>query len=157
MRIRHGRYIYRAHFPPDIHYIDNAKLSEQPIPSVKAQFNFWFDKCAWHRPSILILDNLDKLLSAEVEVVLGFQESFMIMIFVFQHADSFHSRHLTELFLTIFSSGARTACLNSRGIILLATAGSTASLHPLINSFHIFKEVIHVTTPNKEGRRDVGP
>jgi peroxin-1 len=58
-----------AHVSADIHYIDSAKFSEQPIPSVKAQFDFWFDKCAWHRPSILILDNLDKLLSAEVEVV----------------------------------------------------------------------------------------
>ena len=61
-----------AHFPADVHYIDSAKISEQPITSIKAQFNFWFDKCAWHRPSILILDNLDKLLSAEVEVVISF-------------------------------------------------------------------------------------
>ena len=61
-----------SHVPADIHYIDSAKFSEQPIPSVKAQFNFWFDKCAWHRPSILILDNLDKLLSVEVEVVYFF-------------------------------------------------------------------------------------
>jgi len=30
--------------------------------------NYWFDKCAWHKPSVLIIDNLDKLLSAEVEV-----------------------------------------------------------------------------------------
>ncbi|KAF8813732.1 AAA-domain-containing protein [Phlegmacium glaucopus] len=121
-----------------IHYIDVSKFSEQSIPSIKAQFNYWFDKCAWHRPSILILDDLDKLLSAEVE-----------------HANSFRSRHLTEIFLTLFSSGARTASVNSRAIVLLATAESTASLHSLINSFHIFKEVIHVTTPNKEGRRDI--
>jgi len=52
----------------DILYVDASKLAEQPTPSVKAQVNYWFDKCAWHRPSILILDNLDKLLSAEVEV-----------------------------------------------------------------------------------------
>jgi peroxin-1 len=64
--------IYRAHFLADIHYIDSAKFSEQPILSVNAQFNFWFDKCAWHRPSILILDNLDRLLSAEVEVSFQF-------------------------------------------------------------------------------------
>lgn len=121
-----------------IHYVDNAKFSQQSVSFIKAQFNFWFDKCAWHRPSILILDNLDKLLSPEVE-----------------HAESFRSRHLTEIFLSLFSSGDRTAPLNSRGIILLATAESTASLHPLINSLHIFTEVIHVTTPNKEGRRDM--
>ena len=74
VRIRHGSIQDCAHFPADIHYIDSAKFSEQPISSVKAQFNFWFDKCAWHRPSILILDNLDKLLSAEVEVVFSFLE-----------------------------------------------------------------------------------
>jgi peroxin-1 len=79
-----------------------------------------------------------------------------MIIFTFQHADSFRSRHLTEIFLTLFSSGARTAPLNCRGIVLMATAESTASLHSLINAFHIFKEVIHVSPPNKEGRRDVG-
>ena len=80
----------------------------------------------------------------------------MMINFTFQHADSFRSRHLTEIFLTLFSSGARTAPLNCRGIVLLATADSTASLHSLINSFHIFKDVIHVSPPNKEARRDVG-
>jgi len=54
----------------DTHYVDVSKLSEQPVSAVKAQFNFWFDTCAWRRPSVLILDNLDKLLSAEVEVSL---------------------------------------------------------------------------------------
>ncbi|KAF9482195.1 AAA-domain-containing protein [Pholiota conissans] len=119
-------------------YVDTSKLAEQPIPAVKAQFNYWFDKCAWHRPSILMLDNLDKLLSAEVE-----------------HADSFRSRHLTEIFLSIFSSSAHSASLNSRGILLLATADSTASVHSFLNSAHIFKEIVHVTPPNKDARRDI--
>ncbi|KIM45052.1 hypothetical protein M413DRAFT_441700 [Hebeloma cylindrosporum] len=119
-------------------HVDASKLAEQPIPSVKAQINYWFDKCAWHRPSILVLDNLDKLFSAEVE-----------------HADSFRSRHLTEIFLDTFSSTARSAGLNSRGILLIATSDSTASLHPLINSAHVFKEVVHVTAPNKDARRDI--
>ncbi|KAJ3508041.1 hypothetical protein NLJ89_g5972 [Agrocybe chaxingu] len=119
-------------------YVDVSKLSDQPVSAVKAQFNYWFDKCAWHRPSVLVLDNLDKLLGAEVE-----------------HADSFRSRHLTEMFLSIFSSNARTAALNTRGILLVATADSTASIHSFLNSAHIFKEVVHVTPPNKEARRDI--
>ncbi|KDR75275.1 hypothetical protein GALMADRAFT_226942 [Galerina marginata CBS 339.88] len=120
------------------HYVDASKFSEHPISSVKAQLHFWFDTCAWHRPSVLILDNLDKLLSAEVE-----------------HADSFRSRHLTEMFLNIFSSNARTASLNSRGIVLLATADSTASLHSFINGAHVLKEIVHVAPPNKDARRDI--
>ncbi|CAA7259159.1 unnamed protein product [Cyclocybe aegerita] len=119
-------------------YVDVSKFSDQPVSAVKAQFNYWLDKCAWHRPSVLVLDNLDKLLSAEVE-----------------HADSFRSRHLTEIFLSIFSSNARTAALNSRGILLLATADSIASIHSFLNIAHVFKEVVHVTPPNKEARRDI--
>jgi peroxin-1 len=74
-----------------------------------------------------------------------------------QHADSFRSRHLTEIFLSIFSSSAHTSSLNSRGILLLATADSTASIHSFLNSAHIFKEIVHVTPPNKDARRDVSP
>ena len=41
-------------------------------------------------------------------------------------------------------------------MILLATAPSAASLHPLISTAHVFEEVITVTPPNKDARRDVG-
>ncbi|PPQ98400.1 hypothetical protein CVT24_004079 [Panaeolus cyanescens] len=121
-----------------IQHIDASKLSEQPVSAVKAQFRYWFDKCAWHKPSLLVIDNLDKLLSAEVE-----------------HANSFRSRHLTELFVQLFSSNARTSALNARGILLVATAESTKSLHSLVTSSHIFKEVVHVTPPNKAARQEI--
>lgn len=56
----------------DIHYVDVEKYAETPVPTVKNLFNYWFDKAAWHKPSVVVLDNLDKLLSAEVEVSLYF-------------------------------------------------------------------------------------
>ncbi|KAF9047391.1 P-loop containing nucleoside triphosphate hydrolase protein [Panaeolus papilionaceus] len=121
-----------------VQYIDASKFAEQPVLSVKAQFNYWFDKCSWHKPSLLVIDNLDKLLCAEVE-----------------HANSFRSRHLTELFIRIFSSNARTMARNSRGVMLMATAESTKSLHSLVTSSHIFKEVVHVTPPNKAARQEI--
>lgn len=64
----HNFYRHGSHTLIDNHYVDASKLVDQAIPAVKAQFNYWFDKCAWHRPSVLVLDNLDKLLPAEVEV-----------------------------------------------------------------------------------------
>ncbi|TFK44456.1 P-loop containing nucleoside triphosphate hydrolase protein [Crucibulum laeve] len=121
-----------------IHYVDASRHAEQPVLAVKALMNYWFNKAVWHKPTVLVLDNLDKLLSAEVE-----------------HADSFRSRHLTEIFVSIFSASSRTASLNSRGIVLIATASSSSALHPLLNSTHIFKEVIHVKPPNKDARRDI--
>ena len=48
-----------------------------------------------------------------------------------QHASSFRTRHLVELFLSRFAPAARAAPLNSRGVLLIATASSTAALHPL--------------------------
>ncbi|KAG5731766.1 Peroxisome biosynthesis protein PAS1 [Termitomyces sp. T112] len=118
--------------------VDVSRYTELPISTVKSLLQYWFDKAIWHKPSILILDNLDKLVGTEVE-----------------HADSFRTRHITELFLSLYSSSSRTAPRNSRGLLLLATATSTASLHPLVNSAHIFQEEIKVKPPNNDARRDI--
>ncbi|KAF8070403.1 P-loop containing nucleoside triphosphate hydrolase protein [Lyophyllum atratum] len=120
------------------HFVDVSRYAEQPISTIKSLLRYWFDKAAWHKPSILILDNVDKLLGAEVE-----------------HADSFRTRQIVELFLSLYSSSARTGMPNSRGILLLATATSTAALHPLVNASHVFQEVINVKPPNSDARRDI--
>lgn len=57
--------------------------------------------------------------------------------------------------MSLYSSSARSASLNSRGIILIGTAESTTALHPLLSSLHLFAEVVHVKPPNKDARRDV--
>jgi peroxin-1 len=38
---------------------------------------------------------------------------------------------------------------------MIATSVSTTSIHPLLNSMHLFKEVVHIQPPNKHARRDV--
>ena len=48
--------------------MDVSQYSDKPVSTIHAQFKYWAEKVTWHRPSVLILDNLDKLLSAEVEV-----------------------------------------------------------------------------------------
>ncbi|KAF9495315.1 AAA-domain-containing protein [Pleurotus eryngii] len=121
-----------------IHYIDLSRYTEKPIATLKALFRHAYEKAAWHKPSILIMDNLDKILSAELE-----------------HADSFRSRHLTELFLHQYSAASRMATPNFRGIVLIATASSATGLHPLISKSHIFEEEVHVKPPNKSARRDI--
>ncbi|KAF8637996.1 hypothetical protein AX16_010628 [Volvariella volvacea WC 439] len=119
-------------------FVDMSRYTEQPVAKIKSLFQYWFEKASWHRPSILVLDNIDKLLGAEVE-----------------HADSFRARQLAELFRYIFSPNARTEAPNMKGIVLVATASSTATLHPLINGAHIFKEIVNVKPPNKDARKEI--
>lgn len=133
-----------------------SRYTDKSVPAVKALFKYWFDKSAWHKPTILILDNLHKLLGAEVEVIfINCLWDDGLLISSFQHADSFRARHITELFLAVFSSSARSAAQNSRGIVILATTTSTTDLHPLLSSSHIFDEVVNVKSPNKDARKDV--
>ncbi|KAJ7209658.1 P-loop containing nucleoside triphosphate hydrolase protein, partial [Mycena pura] len=119
-------------------YTDASRYATQPVQTIKALLNYWFKKAVWHRPSILILDNLEKLVGAEVE-----------------HTDSFRTRQITELFIYLYSSSARSFAPDSRGVVLLATASSTANLHPLINSTHIFEDIVSVKSPNKNARKEI--
>ncbi|KAM6502170.1 P-loop containing nucleoside triphosphate hydrolase protein [Amanita muscaria] len=121
-----------------IHYVDVSRYSQKPVTTVKAMFEYWFQKVAWHRPSVLVLDNLDKLLSAEVE-----------------HRNSYRSLQLSELFIHVFSPAARSFPPNFRGILLLATATSKTALHALVTSSHIFQEVVNLLPPSKQARREM--
>ncbi|KAK2467867.1 hypothetical protein APHAL10511_000162 [Amanita phalloides] len=121
-----------------IHYVDLTRYSEKPVSTIHAQFKYWFAKVAWHRPSVLILDNLDKLLNAGGE-----------------HKNSFRLRQLAELFIYIYSPVARTFAHNFQGILLLATATSKTALHAVVNRSHIFQEVITLLPPSRQARRDI--
>ena len=54
--------------PSESHYVDVSRLADKPVASIKTLFTYWFDTAYWYRPCVIILDNLDRLLSAEVEV-----------------------------------------------------------------------------------------
>ena len=49
-------------------YVDLAKYTETPVSKIKALLRYWFDKAFWHRPTVLVLDNIDKLMGIEQEV-----------------------------------------------------------------------------------------
>ncbi|RDX44678.1 AAA-domain-containing protein [Lentinus brumalis] len=120
------------------YYVDLSRYAASPIAKIRSHMKFWMDKASWHKPSLLVLDNIDKLMGTELE-----------------HADSFHTRHVTELFLALFGSSARSAAPNASGVIILAAAESQASLHPLLNASHIFKELVHLKPPSKDARKEV--
>ncbi|KAI0740416.1 AAA-domain-containing protein [Earliella scabrosa] len=119
-------------------YVDLSRYNGSPIAKVRSHLKHWMEKASWHKPALIVLDNIDKLMGTELE-----------------HADSFHTRHITELFLALFGSSTRTAAPNAHGVVLLAAAESQAALHPLLNSSHLFQEVVHLKPPSKDARKEV--
>ncbi|KAG2343853.1 AAA-domain-containing protein [Suillus weaverae] len=121
-----------------IHYIDFSPLASKPAQTLGALFRHLFVLARWHSPSVLVFDNLDKVCAAEVE-----------------HADSFRQRHITELFIMQYSSNARLAPSNFRGIVLLATAESQTSVHSLLHTLHIFKDIASIPPPGRGARKEI--
>lgn len=48
--------------------INCADVADERVPVLKDQLQKWFDEAAWHAPSILFFDDIDRLIPAEVEV-----------------------------------------------------------------------------------------
>lgn len=52
----------------DILYVDLSRYTGSPIAKVRSQMKYWMEKASWHKPSLLVLDNIDKLMGTELEV-----------------------------------------------------------------------------------------
>ncbi|KAL8778035.1 MAG: hypothetical protein Q9194_002223 [Teloschistes cf. exilis] len=83
--------------------------------------------------SLIIIDDLDKLCSAETEL---------------QTQDNDRSRHISEL----ICNTARSRCGRNAGLTLLATAQSKESMNSLLVGANIFKEIINLQAPDKDTR-----
>lgn len=95
----------------------------------------WLQNCSWHKPSILILDNLDKLLSAEVE-----------------HGDSSKSIQLTEY---LISQLEKIQNQHNSNLSLLMSAASKEALNKLLFQCHLIEHFHHLSPPDKGARAEI--
>lgn len=107
--------------------------SEDPLASVKEELNRVFIKASWFAPSVVILDDIDKLIPAEVE-----------------HADSNRTRQLAETFQQLASS-----IMESRPVVIIATSQAQESLNSQLITSHTFEETFHLKSPDKEVRHAI--
>ncbi|SNX86268.1 probable PEX1 - peroxisomal assembly protein -peroxin [Melanopsichium pennsylvanicum] len=114
-------------------YHDCSPYSEERVPVLRARFSEWLNEAAWKAPSLLILDNIDRIIPAELE-----------------HVDSQRSRQLAEAFV----SRVRDT-IKSFGVFIVATAQGGTSLNGLLNSSHLWLDEVKLKPPGKEGRREV--
>lgn len=95
----------------------------------------WIQECSWHKPSLLILDNLDKILSAEME-----------------HVDSTVSNQLTEF---LISKLQKVYSQHNSNLSLLISATSKEALNKLLFQCHLLEHFQHLTPPDKKTRLDI--
>ncbi|PWY98707.1 AAA-domain-containing protein [Testicularia cyperi] len=114
-------------------YFDCSPFAEERVPVLRARFSEWLNEAAWKSPSLLILDNIDRIIPAEVE-----------------HVESQRARQLAEAFVSRVRD-----CVRTFGVFVVATAQSNTSLHALLNSSHIWIENLQLKPPRKEGRREI--
>ena len=43
---------------------------------IRSLLNYWFDKAYFHRPTVIVMDNMDKLMGIEQEVGPSSQDRF---------------------------------------------------------------------------------
>ena len=92
----------------------------------------WVQECSWHKPSLLILDNIDKILTAEAE-----------------HTDSTNSKQLTEYLLMQLQ---RIHGQKHSNLSIIVSATSKESLNKLLFLSHLIENYVHLKAPDKSTR-----
>lgn len=106
---------------------------DKPISQVRDAFRRTFLNAGWRAPSVVLMEDLDKLIEAQLE-----------------HSDSTRSEQLSEILQTV---ARRT--MKNRKITLFASAQSKEALESSLLSSHLFDELIHVRSPDKQMRETV--
>lgn len=110
-----------------------GQIADSSLSTIKDTLQKWFIEATFHAPSLIILDDIERLIPAELE-----------------HADSTRSRQMAEVFLHI----ARPA-IYRHAITLIASAPAAESLHSVLTNGFIFRETIALKAPDKEARRTI--
>jgi peroxin-1 len=72
-----------------------------------------------------------------------------------KNTDSTRTRHIVETFIAAYAATFRSIPINFRGVVMIATAKTSAAIHPLLKQLHIFEDTINVLPPNKDARKEV--
>ncbi|CAI5760357.1 unnamed protein product [Candida verbasci] len=95
----------------------------------------WLQQCQWNKPSILVLDNVDKLMSNERE-----------------NRDSSKSNQITEFFI---SQLEKIYNQKNSNLSILLTSISKESINKLLLSSHLIENFFKLESPNKNLRFEI--
>ncbi|KAJ3090325.1 Peroxisome biosynthesis protein pex1 [Quaeritorhiza haematococci] len=123
---------------PNCIFIKCTELAHERIPKIKSTITDAIERAKWHAPSVIVLDDLDRIAGVEQE-----------------NRDSTRPRHLAELFLDLFTSLISSSSTSPNlppPLLFIATSQQQTTIHPLLTSSHVFGESLRVLPPGKKQR-----
>lgn len=118
-----------------VNYISCEKLMNESFDRLCNNFSKWINEAVWYEPSILILDNLDKILPAENE-----------------HGDSSVLNQLTEFINTLIQ---KVHSQNNTNVSILISGISKESFNKALSASHVIEDYFHLGLPQKPARTDI--
>ena len=151
--------------PSEMLYVDVARVElEGRVNKTKETMSAWLEEAKGKAPCLLVLDGLDMLLMPEQEVSpastalsqimkhvpesLFFGASPPVLMTQLNTSTSSNNATLADHFAQLFARPPP-------GVLVLATALSAQSLHPLLNTKHVFGETVKIPPATKEIRAKV--
>lgn len=114
-------------------HIDCTPYAEERVSAMRSLFDRWLASAVWHSPTLLVLDNLDRIAPADQE-----------------HVDSPRSAHVAESLMHRIRDVAA-----QHSVFVLATSQSNMSINKVCIAHHVFGETVELKAPTKEARRDI--
>lgn len=118
-----------------VKFVSCEAIMNESFDQLRNNFTKWIDEAVWYEPTVLILDNLDKIVPAEIE-----------------HADSSLSNQLTEF---INSHIQRVNSQKKTSISLLVSGISKESFNKGLSLSHLIEEYIQLGPPQKLARSEI--
>lgn len=116
-------------------YVACETLMNENSDQLRIRMKKWTHEAVWNQPSVIILDNFDKILSAEVE-----------------NTDSSISDQLTEYFISLMRS---ISCQKSTNVSMVISGSSKESFNKLVVQSHLLEKYFHIAVPNKSTRAKI--
>ncbi|OBA21188.1 AAA-domain-containing protein [Metschnikowia bicuspidata var. bicuspidata NRRL YB-4993] len=107
-------------------------LMNESTEQIRPKFTRWINEAVWNQPSVLIFDNLDKVLSAEVE-----------------NTDSSISDQLTEHLISLMRNVSSQKGTN---VSILISGKSKESFNKLFFQSHLIEKYCNIGVPDKATR-----
>lgn len=116
-------------------YVACELLMNENYSLLTAHVSAWLQEALWHKPLVLVLDNVDKLLNAEQE-----------------HTDATQANQLTEYLVLHL---ARIHLQRSSNVSVVMSAAAKEAICKLLTQAHVIGRFEHLAAPDKPTRTQI--